>query len=57
MPLPQHILELTEQHQKLDEEIREELEHPGSDTLHISELKRQKLRLKEEILRLRGQFH
>ncbi len=53
MSLQAHISELGAKHQALKGEIEEELSHPGADDLHIAELKRQKLRLKDEIARLR----
>lgn len=53
MAVEAHIAELSSKHQKLEKEIREELQHPGADDLRIAELKRQKLRLKDEIERLR----
>jgi len=57
MALSAHISELIEKHRHLEDEIREELTHPGSDSLRINELKRRKLRLKEEIERLRTEVH
>jgi hypothetical protein len=53
MAVEAHIAELTVKHQRLEERIREELQHPSSDDLNITELKREKLRLKDEIERLR----
>ncbi len=55
MSLQAHISELEAKHKALKEEIEEELAHPSSDDLHIAELKRQKLRLKDEIARLRAE--
>lgn len=52
MALESHIAELRERHQSLEHEIERELHHPSSDTLRIAEMKKQKLRLKEEIERL-----
>jgi hypothetical protein len=57
MAVAAHITELIEKHRHLEDEIREELTHPGSDSLKIAELKRRKLRLKEEIERLRTEVH
>ena len=49
-----HIAALLEKHRKLDEEIKEEsLKNPGNH-VHITALKREKLRIKDEISRLRG---
>jgi hypothetical protein len=54
MALESHIAELRDRHQALERAIEAELHHPSSDDLHIAELKKQKLRLKEEISRLGG---
>ena len=53
MALDAHIVELSERHRSLDRKIEEELSRPAADTLKIAELKRQKLRLKDEIERLK----
>ncbi|MDR3499602.1 MAG: DUF465 domain-containing protein [Parvibaculum sp.] len=52
MALESHIAELRDRHTALEREIESEIHHPASDDLHIAELKKQKLRLKEEIERL-----
>jgi hypothetical protein len=57
MAVEAHIAELTVKHQTLDERIREELQHPSADDLEILTLKREKLRLKDEIERLRQPLH
>lgn len=57
MRLESHIQELSDKHHKLDEQIHEELHRPLPDDLIISELKKRKLRLKEEIERLRMDVH
>ena len=49
MAIESHIAELEEKHQKLEAEIKEELLHPGCSSLHIAELKREKLRIKDEL--------
>jgi hypothetical protein len=41
--------DLSTQHQNLEALIEEELSRPMADSLKISELKREKLRIKEEI--------
>lgn len=53
MAIESHIAELEEKHQKLEAEIKEELLHPGCDTLHLTELKREKLRIKDQLETLR----
>lgn len=52
MALDAHLVELTDKHHALDEKIETELARPFADTLKIAELKKQKLRLKDEIVRL-----
>ncbi|MDP2151789.1 YdcH family protein [Parvibaculum sp.] len=54
MALESHIAELRDRHRALEQEIDHQIHHPSSDDLHIAELKKQKLRLKEEIERLTG---
>jgi hypothetical protein len=53
MPAEARIRELDHRHTQLESRIETELKHPSADTLHLAELKRQKLRLKEEIESLR----
>lgn len=53
MGLESHIQQLTDKHRRLEETITEEMAHPGHDELKISAMKRQKLRIKEELERLR----
>ncbi len=57
MALQAHIAELAEKHKKLEDEIHEALQHPATDFCHLTELKRQKLRVKDEIERLRSTVH
>lgn len=47
-----HLSQLRAKHAALEEKIEEELKHPGSDDLTIAALKRQKLQLKDEIIKL-----
>ena len=42
-------------HHALETEIEEALNHPSTDTLALTELKRRKLQLKDEIARLKGE--
>ena len=55
MAIDARIRELGSRHQTLDRMIADELKRPASDTQRLRTLKRQKLRLKEEIETLRGQ--
>lgn len=57
MGLDTHIQELSDKHHKLDEQIQQELHRPNPDDLMISALKKRKLRLKEEIERLKHDVH
>lgn len=52
MSLGSHLQELRKKHQHLSEAVEEAQRHPGYDDLAIAEMKKQKLRLKEEISRL-----
>ena len=54
MSLKGRIDELKRRHAKLDEKIEEEQKRPASDEGSLRQLKRQKLRLKEEIGMLRA---
>jgi hypothetical protein len=52
MSMQSHLAELEKKHKALDAEIREAQSHPATDDLTIAELKRKKLLVKEEIVRL-----
>lgn len=52
MSLNSHLLELRKKHQSISDQVEREQRSPATDDLHIAELKKQKLRLKEEISRL-----
>ena len=54
MSLDAHIDELAEKHRELDRRIEKEEASPGSDDVTIHELKKEKLRLKDEMERLRA---
>ena len=54
MSLQGHIGELVAKHQALEARIKEELAHPSSDDLKINELKRKKLRIKDELSGLKA---
>jgi hypothetical protein len=56
MSLQTHLSELTAKHKALELQIEEELTHPSSDDLAITELKRKKLKLKDEITRLEARI-
>ena len=50
MTIEARIRELGNRHRNLDETIRREMIQPATDSLHVRELKQQKLRLKEQII-------
>lgn len=52
MSLQNRLQALRERHHELDELIRQEQARPSADDLEIAELKRQKLKLKDEIVEL-----
>lgn len=55
MSLSSHLQELKKKHQSLESAVAEAQRAPGVDDLHIADLKKQKLRIKEEITRLTAQ--
>ncbi|WP_146586509.1 YdcH family protein [Puniceibacterium confluentis] len=55
MSLSSHLQELKKKHQSLSEAVEAAQRSPGVDDLRIADLKKQKLRLKEEITRLSPQ--
>ncbi|MGJ8603445.1 MAG: YdcH family protein [Marivita sp.] len=52
MSLTSHLQELKRKHQNLSEEVEQAQRAPGVDDLAVASMKKQKLRLKEEIERL-----
>lgn len=52
MSLSSHVEELKRKHEALAEQVEEAQKALGSSDYEISELKKQKLRIKEEIARL-----
>ncbi|HVZ15228.1 MAG TPA: DUF465 domain-containing protein [Bauldia sp.] len=55
MTMETHLAELERRHQALEREIEDALQHPGIDTLTLTELKRRKLSLRDEIEKLKTQ--
>jgi hypothetical protein len=54
MTLAGHLAELSEKHRLLEMRIQEELARPSADDLQISQMKKEKLRIKDEMAKLRG---
>jgi len=57
MALQGHIQELSEKHQKLEQLIHDEMAHPDWDEIRVAALKKEKLRIKDELERLRSSVH
>ncbi|VFU10122.1 conserved hypothetical protein [Methylocella tundrae] len=55
MSLENHLVALEQRHEALEKEIEKALVHPATDELKLAELKRRKLHLKDEIVKLRGE--
>ena len=52
MSLSSHLTELRKKHANLEQEVEEAQRSPATDDLAITALKKQKLRIKEEIERI-----
>ena len=52
MSVTSHVEELKKKHEALSLKVEEAQRAPGTDDLEVSAMKKQKLRLKEEINRL-----
>ncbi len=55
MDLDAYLASLADKHAGLEKAIDEEIQRPQPDGLLLSDLKRQKLRLKDEMTRLRAE--
>jgi hypothetical protein len=53
MTVESHLAELERRHQALEKQIEDAMSHPGMDQLELTQLKRRKLQLKDEIARLK----
>ena len=54
MPIEARIRELDARHMRLDSQIDELTKHASADSLEMARLKKEKLRLKEQIRSLRS---
>ncbi len=52
-----HMREVADKHQRLQAEIEAEMTHSAWDELRVAALKKEKLRLKDELERLRTTSH
>ncbi len=55
MSIQSHLAELEQRHSSLEHQIQEALQHPSTDDLVLADLKRKKLQVKDEIVRLKGE--
>jgi hypothetical protein len=56
MSLATHLAELERKHRTLDTEIEREQQHANADDAKVTQLKRRKLQLKDEIVRLKDEI-
>ncbi|MDF3607077.1 YdcH family protein [Paracoccus sp. DMF-8] len=52
MSVASHVEELRKKHHNLSEAVKDAERSPGSDSVSITRMKKEKMRLKEEIVRL-----
>jgi len=52
-----HIQELSEKHKQLEDTINAEMANPDWDEVRVAALKKEKLRIKDELERLRSSVH
>ncbi len=52
-----HIQELSEKHKQLEDTINAEMANPEWDEVRVQCLKKEKLRIKDELERLRASVH
>jgi hypothetical protein len=57
MSLQAHLSELISKHKALETELAEAIAHPASTDQEIADIKRRKLKIKDEITRLEAQPH
>lgn len=53
MSIREHLTELERRHATLEQQLQSAKHHPSMDEIELGNLKRQKLKLKDEISRLR----
>jgi hypothetical protein len=54
MALQGHIMHLSNQHKKIEDIIESEMANPDWDEIRVAALKKQKLRIKDELERLKN---
>ena len=53
----EHIQELSDKHKQIEETINAEMANPEWDEIRVAALKKEKLRIKDELERLRSSLH
>mgnify|MGYP000344580151 FL=1 len=53
MSMQSHLAELERRHAEMERKIEDAQLHPSTDSLELADMKRQKLKIKDEIARLR----
>ena len=56
MNLNSHLNELKKKHEVLENRIEQTQRHPSADTIELGAMKKEKLRIKEEIARVAAQL-
>lgn len=56
MTVAEHVEALRAKHASLKQAVEQENQRPHPDDLHVAELKREKLRIKDEIVRLEAEL-
>ena len=54
MSLSGHLAELSQKHRVLEQKLHEALVHPSTSNEEVARIKREKLKIKDEIQRLSG---
>ena len=57
MALQGHITELSDKHRRLEQLIESEMAPPDWDEVRVAAMKKEKLRIKDELERLRSSLH
>jgi hypothetical protein len=57
MTLQAHLDELVSKHKTLEAELADAIAHPASSDAEIVEIKRKKLKIKDEIMKIEAQPH
>lgn len=52
MSLKSHLDELISKHQAMEKELRDAVAHPATNDSQLAEIKRRKLKIKDEITRI-----